>query len=53
MRLYWPLGCKVQMVERHPVVAALLDDGLQRAQQDPDIGGWVSEPYEVDSRFKP
>ena len=37
------LGCKVQMVERHPVVAALLDDGLQRAQQDPDIGGWVTE----------
>ena len=37
------LGCKVQMVERHPVVAALLDDGLQRAQQDPDIGDWVSE----------
>ncbi|MEZ8059921.1 class I SAM-dependent methyltransferase [Vibrio splendidus] len=37
------LGCKVQMVERHPVVAALLDDGLQRAQQDPDIGGWVIE----------
>ncbi|MCL4120266.1 UNVERIFIED_CONTAM: hypothetical protein GTU68_047585, partial [Idotea baltica] len=37
------LGCKVQMVERHPVVAALLDDGLQRAQKDPDIGGWVSE----------
>lgn len=24
------LGCKVQMVERHPVVAALLDDGLAR-----------------------
>ncbi|MFA0173170.1 class I SAM-dependent methyltransferase, partial [Vibrio splendidus] len=37
------LGCKVQMVERHPVVAALLDDGLQRAKKDPDIGGWVSE----------
>jgi 16S rRNA (guanine1516-N2)-methyltransferase len=37
------LGCKVQMVERHPVVAAILDDGLRRAQQDPDIGGWVSE----------
>ncbi len=37
------LGCKVQMVERHPVVAALLDDGLERAKQDPDIGGWVSE----------
>ncbi|OAN19162.1 16S rRNA methyltransferase [Photobacterium jeanii] len=37
------LGCYVQMVERHPVVAALLDDGLARAKQDPDIGGWVSE----------
>ncbi|MCW8331119.1 class I SAM-dependent methyltransferase [Photobacterium sp. SDRW27] len=37
------LGCKVQMVERHPVVAALLDDGLNRAKQDPDIGGWISE----------
>uniref|UniRef100_UPI0040486F51 class I SAM-dependent methyltransferase n=1 Tax=Vibrio anguillarum TaxID=55601 RepID=UPI0040486F51 len=37
------LGCKVQMVERHPVVAALLDDGLERAKQDAEIGGWVSE----------
>ncbi|MCW8334802.1 class I SAM-dependent methyltransferase [Vibrio paucivorans] len=37
------LGCRVQMVERHPVVAALLDDGLQRAKQDPEIGVWVTE----------
>ncbi|MDN3615692.1 class I SAM-dependent methyltransferase [Vibrio gallaecicus] len=37
------LGCKVQMVERHPVVAALLDDGLERAKQDAGIGSWVSE----------
>jgi 16S rRNA (guanine1516-N2)-methyltransferase len=37
------LGCRVQMVERNPVVAALLDDGLSRAQQDPEIGGWVTE----------
>ncbi|MGR5178811.1 class I SAM-dependent methyltransferase [Vibrio parahaemolyticus] len=37
------LGCKVQMVERHPVVAALLDDGLERAKQDAEIGEWVSE----------
>ncbi|EGR1583053.1 class I SAM-dependent methyltransferase [Vibrio parahaemolyticus] len=37
------LGCKVQMVERHPVVAALLDDGLARAKQDPEIGSWVFE----------
>ncbi len=37
------LGCQVKMVERNPVVAALLEDGLQRAKQDPEIGGWVSE----------
>ncbi|KLV01364.1 class I SAM-dependent methyltransferase [Photobacterium aphoticum] len=37
------LGCKVQMVERHPVVAALLDDGLTRAKADPEIGSWISE----------
>ncbi|OIQ25000.1 class I SAM-dependent methyltransferase [uncultured Vibrio sp.] len=37
------LGCHVQMVERHPVVAALLDDGLARAKQDSEIGHWVTE----------
>lgn len=37
------LGCRVQMVERHPVVAALLDDGLQRASQDPEIGHWIQD----------
>ncbi|WP_407331845.1 class I SAM-dependent methyltransferase [Enterovibrio sp. 27052020O] len=37
------LGCKVQMVERHPVVAALLEDGLERAKCDPEIGHWVRE----------
>ncbi|MFB0975048.1 MAG: class I SAM-dependent methyltransferase [Tolumonas sp.] len=37
------LGCQVTMLERHPVVAALLADGLQRARQDSEIGGWVSE----------
>lgn len=37
------LGCRVRMVERHPVVAALLDDGLQRGYQDPEIGGWLCE----------
>lgn len=35
------LGCKVIMVERHPVVAALLEDGLRRAYQDADIGPWM------------
>ena len=41
------LGCKVQMVERHPVVAALLDDGLARAKQDPEIGSWVGERMQL------
>lgn len=41
------LGCKVQLVERHPVVAALLDDGLMRAAADPEIGGWVSERMQL------
>lgn len=35
------LGCRVRMVERHPVVAALLDDGLRRGYQDPEIGDWL------------
>ncbi|WP_265497753.1 16S rRNA (guanine(1516)-N(2))-methyltransferase RsmJ [Providencia rustigianii] len=35
------LGCKVRMLERHPVVAALLDDGLQRGYQDLEIGQWL------------
>ncbi len=37
------LGCQVTMLERHPVVAALLADGLQRAQQDAEIGEWMRE----------
>lgn len=37
------LGCTVIMVERHPVVAALLEDGLRRAYEDVDIGEWMRE----------
>lgn len=37
------LGCRVQMLERHPVVAALLDDGLQRGYQNAEIGCWLRE----------
>lgn len=33
------LGCDVQLIERHPVVAALLDDGLYRARQEGDFIG--------------
>lgn len=32
------LGCTVKLVERHPVVGALLEDGLTRAYADPEIG---------------
>ena len=37
------LGCRVQMLERHPVVAALLDDGLQRGYRNAEIGGWLQQ----------
>lgn len=37
------LGCTVQMYERHPVVAALLDDGLQRAYRDAEVGPWAQQ----------
>lgn len=35
------IGCQVKLVERHPVVRALLEDGLQRAYQDPELGAWM------------
>ncbi len=37
------LGCRVSMLERHPVVGALLDDGLFRGHQDAKIGSWLRE----------
>ncbi|MBT0724860.1 16S rRNA (guanine(1516)-N(2))-methyltransferase RsmJ [Rosenbergiella sp. S61] len=37
------LGCRVRMIERHPVVAALLEDGLRRGYQDPEIGEWLRQ----------
>lgn len=37
------IGCQVRMIERHPVVAALLEDGLKRGYQDAEIGGWLQE----------
>jgi len=40
--LAW-LGCTVRLVERAPVIAALLRDGLRRAAHDPEIGSLVRE----------
>jgi len=37
------LGCKVILHERHPVVAALLYDGLRRAYNDSEIGPWMQQ----------
>lgn len=37
------LGCTVQLIERAPIIAALLRDGLQRAARTPDIGLLVTE----------
>ncbi|CAL4326635.1 class I SAM-dependent methyltransferase [Buchnera aphidicola] len=37
------LGCQVIMIERHPIIAALLQDGLQRGYQDKKIGNWLKK----------
>jgi len=41
------LGCQVTLCERSPVLAALLEDGLQRAAIDHEIGDWVSRRLSV------
>lgn len=43
------LGCHVHMIERSPAVAALLEDGLDRAKLDPGIGAWVSQLMSFDN----
>lgn len=37
------LGCNVDMIERSPVVAALLDDGLTRSALEPSLSHWLPE----------
>jgi len=37
------LGCKVTLLERSPIVTALLEDGLSRAKGDEEIGPWIAE----------
>lgn len=37
------LGCRVYMIERCSVMAALLDDGLRRAGNDAEVGAWVGK----------
>ncbi len=42
------LGCKVRMLERSPVVAALLADGMARALADPEIAKVVTEYMQLE-----
>lgn len=37
------VGCRVRMLERNPVVAALLEDGLQRGYADTEVGPWLRD----------
>jgi 16S rRNA (guanine1516-N2)-methyltransferase len=39
------LGCKVTLIERQPVIAALLEDGLRRAKDDPEVAAIVSQMH--------
>ena len=36
------LGCEVTLIERHPLIAALLEDGLLRARDDSAVGPIVA-----------
>ena len=37
------LGCALTLIERQPLIAALLEDGLARALDDPDVGSTVAQ----------
>ena len=41
------LGCTVRLIERCPVIAALLRDGVRRANADASQGPWVRERLSV------
>jgi 16S rRNA (guanine1516-N2)-methyltransferase len=36
------LGCRLDLIERQPVIATLLRDGLERARLDPEVGAIVA-----------
>ena len=41
------LGCHVTLVERSPVAAALLEDGLERAYLNIEIGEWMKKRMQL------
>ena len=47
------LGCRVHMVERSPIIAALLRDGLERASRNPEIGPLIRERLRLTAPLYP
>lgn len=43
------LGCRVLMLERSPIIAALLEDGLRRAGKDAFLGPMIKERVDLKS----
>ncbi|MEP1552461.1 MAG: class I SAM-dependent methyltransferase [Paraglaciecola sp.] len=41
------LGCRVDMIERSPIVAALLQDGLNRAATDSELSTWLPKKMQL------
>lgn len=41
------LGCELTLLERSPVVAALLQDGLSRAANHPELGQWLPQQMQL------
>lgn len=37
------LGCEVSLIERQPIIAALLEDGLARGVRDLEVGGIIAQ----------
>jgi 16S rRNA (guanine1516-N2)-methyltransferase len=37
------LGCEMSLIERQPIIAALLEDGLARGVQDLEVGGIIGQ----------
>jgi 16S rRNA (guanine1516-N2)-methyltransferase len=41
------VGCRVCLIERSPVVAALLADGVERSQYHPALSAWLPQSMEL------
>ena len=41
------LGCRVCMIERSALIAALLRDALTRARHDPELGLWIEQRMQL------